>query len=131
MAKSNANYSILVDIELQTKQIQDQLDKAGKKAKLNVTDNGGTKKLKEDAQELELQWQQAQYVMSECLKVINSMVDEVYSLNSAMIEFQKVSDLSGQGLEDYLDKLSEMGKEVARTGRPLCLSRKVRMVNVL
>nr|DAK83673.1 MAG TPA: hypothetical protein [Caudoviricetes sp.] len=131
MAKSNANYSILVDVELQTKQIQDQLDKTSKKARLNVTDNGGTKKLKEDAQELELQWQQAQYVMSECLKVINSMVDEVYSLNSAMIEFQKVSDLSGQGLEDYLDKLSEMGKEVARTGRPLCLSRKVRMVNVL
>lgn len=131
MAKNNANYSILVDVELQTKQIQDQLDKASKKARLNVTDNGGTKKLKEDAQELELQWQQAQYVMSECLKVINSMVDEVYSLNSAMIEFQKVSDLSGQGLEDYLDKLSEMGKEVARTGRPLCLSRKVRMVNVL
>lgn len=131
MAKSNANYSVLVDVELQTKQIQDQLDKTSKKARLNVTDNGGTKKLKEDAQELELQWQQAQYVMSECLKVINSMVDEVYSLNSAMIEFQKVSDLSGQGLEDYLDKLSEMGKEVARTGRPLCLSRKVRMVNVL
>lgn len=131
MAKSNANYSILVDVELQTKQIQDQLDKVSKKARLNVTDNGGTKKLKEEAQELELQWQQAQYVMSECLKVINSMVDEVYSLNSAMIEFQKVSDLSGQGLEDYLDKLSEMGKEVARTGRPLCLSRKVRMVNVL
>lgn len=131
MAKSNANYSILVDVELQTKQIQDQLDKTSKKARLNVTDNGGTKKLKEDAQELELQWQQAQYVMSECLKVINSMVEEVYSLNSAMIEFQKVSDLSGQGLEDYLDKLSEMGKEVARTGRPMCLSRKVRMVNVL
>lgn len=131
MAKSNANYSILVDVKLQTKQIQDQLDKASKKARLNVTDNGGTKKLKEDAQELELQWQQAQYVMGECLKVINSMVDEVYSLNSAMIEFQKVSDLSGQGLEDYFDKLSEMGKEVARTGRPLCLSRKVRMVNVL
>lgn len=131
MAKSNANYSILVDVELQTKQIQDQLDKTSKKARLNVTDNGGTKKLKEDAQELELQWQQAQYVMSECLKVINSMVEEVYSLNSAMIEFQKVSDLSGQGLEDYLDKLSEMGKEVARTGRPLCLSRKVRMANVL
>lgn len=131
MAKSNANYSVLVDVELQTKQIQDQLDKTSKKARLNVTDNGGTKKLKEDAQELELQWQQAQYVMSECLKVINSMVDEVYSLNSAMIEFQKVSDLSGQGLEDYLDKLSEMGKEVARTGRPVCLSRKVRMVNVL
>lgn len=131
MARNNANYSILVDVELQTKQIQDQLDKTSKKARLNVTDNGGTKKLKEDAQELELQWQQAQYVMSECLKVINSMVDEVYSLNSAMIEFQKVSDLSGQGLEDYLDKLSEMGKEVSRTGRPVCLSRKVRMVNVL
>lgn len=142
MAKTQANYSILVDVELQTKQIQQELDKISKKLKeldLKVSDKASkviqdvannTDKAKDSANDLSLEWQQAQTIMSKSLEIITAMVDEVYNLDSAMTEFRKVSDLEGAGLESYVSDLTDLGKTVARTGRPLCLSRNVQMVNV-
>lgn len=142
MAKTQANYSILVDVELQTKQIQQELDKISKKLKeldLKVSDKASkviqdvannTDKAKDSANDLSLEWQQAQTIMSKSLEIITAMVDEVYNLDSAMTEFRKVSDLEGAGLESYVSDLTDLGKTVARTGRPLCLSRNVQMANV-
>ena len=142
MAKTQANYSILVGVELQTKQIQQELDKISKKLKeldLKVSDKASkviqdvannTDKAKDSANDLSLEWQQAQTIMSKSLEIITAMVDEVYNLDSAMTEFRKVSDLEGAGLESYVSDLTDLGKTVARTGRPLCLSRNVQMVNV-
>ena len=41
--------------------------------------------------------------------------EAVADLDSALTEFKKVSDLSGDSLEAYTDKLSALGKETART----------------
>ena len=57
------------------------------------------------------------------------MVDQVYELDSAMTEFQKVSNLRGRDLDDYQQKLSEIGRTVARTGKPKCQARNVRIEN--
>ena len=42
-------------------------------------------------------------------------VESVFELDAAVTEFKKVSDLSGDALDDYTKKLGEMGQEVART----------------
>lgn len=131
MAKSNANYSILVDVELQTKQIQKELDKFNGKINIDVKDNGSLNNLVDATEQVQLGWQESKAILMDSLKIIQSMVDEVYTLDASITEFSKVSDLSGDALQSYVDDLTEAGKQVARTGRPLCLSRKVRMVNVL
>ena len=40
------------------------------------------------------------------------------TFDDSLTEFKKVSDLSGQALDDYTSKLSDMSAEVARTGKP-------------
>lgn len=42
-------------------------------------------------------------------------VESVFELDEAVTEFKKVSDLSGDALDDYTEKLGKMGQEVART----------------
>lgn len=42
-------------------------------------------------------------------------VESVFELDAAVTEFKKVSDLSGDALDDYTEKLGKMGQEVART----------------
>lgn len=50
---------------------------------------------------------------------ISEAIDIVMKFDDTLTEFKKVSDLSGESLTNYTDKLSEMGKEVARTGREM------------
>jgi polyhydroxyalkanoate synthesis regulator phasin len=50
--------------------------------------------------------------------IINSMsemVEVTEKLNAATVEFQKVSDLSGESLQAYKEHLGELGAEVGRT----------------
>ena len=50
--------------------------------------------------------------------IINSMsemVEVTEKLNAATVEFQKVSDLSGESLQAYKEHLGELGTEVGRT----------------
>lgn len=123
MAKTNRNYSILVDVELETSTIKKQLDEASKNIKINL----GTKNAKQDIEDLSyamentsLTFQAANEIFSRSIEVISSMVDQVYELDTALTEFKKVSDLSGSALDDYVTKLSNMGQAVARTGKPKC-----------
>lgn len=48
-------------------------------------------------------------------QVIGEAVSAVFELDEAVTEFKKVSDLSGDALDDYTEKLGKMGQEVART----------------
>ena len=48
-------------------------------------------------------------------QVISEAVSAVFELDAAVTEFKKVSDLSGDALDDYTEKLGKMGQEVART----------------
>ena len=128
---SNNDYSILAKVVLDLNNIQSQLNNAAKKVTFKVDGKGirsvtaeldtmstATQQASKHAEDLGLTYQQARLIMDKCVDTISSMVEQVYTLNSAMTEFKKVSDLRGSGLEDYVQSLSKMGKTVARTGKP-------------
>lgn len=48
-------------------------------------------------------------------KAIRDAIQTIYDFDSALTEFNKVSKLSGQALDDYANKLGELGNAVART----------------
>ena len=76
------------------------------------------KKIKLDISDLEqsnLTFNVANQLFRDSIELIGSLTNEVYELDSALTEFKKVSDLSGAALDDYVDKLSTLGSEVART----------------
>lgn len=47
---------------------------------------------------------------------IKDMIGQVKELDDALTEFKKVSDLSGESLDKYVDKAYKMGATVAKTG---------------
>ena len=46
------------------------------------------------------------------------MSESVVALNEAQTELKKVSDLTGDSLDAYTEKLSKMGLDVGRAGKP-------------
>lgn len=133
MAGSTSNYSILVDVQLNEQSIKQQLKTVGKDAQMSVgfkTDEvrsgkkdideaaKSTRQLVENGEDLQMTFNVANEVFSKFSSVIKSMVDQVYELDGALTEFKKVSDLNGQALDEYTNKLSEIGKTVGRTGKP-------------
>ena len=125
-----SQYSILVDVDFSTSQIQQKLRQAAQNTKINFdVDSGSIDQAAKAAENLGLTFQEANLIMSRSLDIITSMVDEVYALDSSLTEFKKVSDLSGASLENYTNKLSEIGKTVARTGKPKRQARSDGMVN--
>lgn len=111
-----ANYSILVDVNLQTQQIKEQLNKI-KGAKIDL-DTSSVKQASRDIQDLELNFNSANEVFSKTIDIISSLASQVLELDNSITEFKKVSDLSGSSLDDYVSKLSKMGLAVGRTGKP-------------
>lgn len=125
-----SQYSILVDVDFSTSQIQQKLRQAAQNTKINFdVDSGSIDQATKAAENLGLTFQEANLIMSRSLDIITSMVDEVYALDSSLTEFKKVSDLSGASLDNYTNKLSAIGKTVARTGKPKRQARSVGMVN--
>ena len=125
-----SNYSIIVGAELDLKKIKEQLKEVssngidlkvhgaaqGKKEIDDVTKS--TRQLNEAGQDLELTFNVAHEVFSKFLSVVKDMASQVYELDAAITEFKKVSDLTGSALDDYVDKLSQLGQAVGRTGKP-------------
>ena len=118
MAKTGNNYSILVDVELDTKTAKQQLQTAFKNSKINLDTKDAVNNindLNDSMSDASLTFNVANQIFRTCIETIEAMVSQVYELDSALIEFQKVSDLSGTSLDNYVAKLSDMGKSVART----------------
>lgn len=129
MAKTNTNYSIIADVELELKNAQKQLNEFRKDNKLNLDLNvkgskslsdadGKVKKLDDSTKDLVFTYQQFRQVLDSVVDVTGKMVEQVKTLDAAQTEFKKVSDLSGKALDAYQDKLSKVGKTVGRTGKP-------------
>lgn len=99
---------------------KEKADKAAAKAK-EKADKEAEREAKKQQKEIEslgLTYQQANAIMSKSIEIISMMVDSVFELDEAITSFKKVSDLSGQSLDNYVEKLTEMGLEVGRTGKP-------------
>lgn len=129
MAGTNSNYSVIIDAELELKKAQQQLNEFKKDNKLNLDlrVTGGksltettsqTKDLDNSTKDLMFTYQQLRQVLDSVIDVTEKMYTSVKNLDDAQTEFKKVSDLNGQALDDYTTKLSDMGKSVARTGKP-------------
>lgn len=118
MAKvgSGRNYGILIGAELDTKQIDEQLKKINQelKGKSFEVDVSGAK---QSLRDLTIDFQAANAMIRNTADTIESMVEQVYAFDAALVEFRKVSDLSGESLNSYIDSLNTMGDSVARTGR--------------
>nr|DAN10585.1 MAG TPA: hypothetical protein [Caudoviricetes sp.]DAT89699.1 MAG TPA: hypothetical protein [Caudoviricetes sp.] len=148
---ANTNYNILVGVEFAKGEVQKQLDNLSKNLdplNLKVTLDGAdkaadgmdkvknsTKKAKDATDDLKkstdyykdsaLSLAVANDVWSKTVDIIGSLVEQVKSLDDSLTEYKKVSDLSGEALDDYVSKLSEMGLQVGRTGKlnqsePVC-----------
>ena len=135
MASKNSNSNILVGVDLQKNEVQKTLDELikglDKKVPLDVSVPNGkqvastmdeissaTKKASDSGNDLNLTFNVANELFQKSTQIITDMVGQVYELDTALTEFKKVSDLSGDSLNDYVDQLSVMGGEVARTGKP-------------
>lgn len=124
------NFTILVDAEIQNiKQLNNQLKNLKvDPLSLNV-DSRSLKEASHNVENLGLNFNQANEIFRTSIDLIGSIVDQVFEMNDALTEFQKVSDYTGESLDNYVEKLTQMGDEVARTGKPWCLSRGDGMVN--
>lgn len=130
---TNRNYSItlstLMDMSGAQKDYENFKKKIeGKKINLNPNAKGMKdatasvkdldKSLKNQDQTLGanlLTFQAANMILSQTVDIVSAVVEQVYELNTAQTEFKKVSDLTGASLDNYTQKLSEMGRKVART----------------
>ena len=132
MANKNTSWNIGVGIEIKTstREIQQKLNEAAKNINLNINAKGakeasdGINNLSENmneasssAENFELTYQAANMIMEKSIEIISSMVSEVYTLNAAQVELSKVTDLSGESMDEYVSKLTDMGAEVAKTGK--------------
>lgn len=132
MANKNTSWNIGVGIEIKTstREIQQQLNAAAKNINLNIDAKGAKEasdginnlsdnmnKASSSAENFELTYQAANMIMEKSIEIISSMVSEVYTLNAAQVELSKVTDLSGESMDEYVSKLTDMGAEVAKTGK--------------
>lgn len=115
---ANSAWSILVGVDFDTSQIKSKLNQATKNLDIKIdTGNavGGIKELNNSMEDAWLTFNVANEIFRTSIDLITSMATQVYELDTALTEFKKVSDLSGASLDNYVDKLSAMGSEVART----------------
>lgn len=112
---ASSAWAIRVGVELDVTDIQSQLDKATEGKKLNLDTSGAEGNLSSLQTEFDLTYQAANKVYQMAKEAIKAMTEEVYTVDKALVEFRKVSDLRGNDLEQYTQDLTESGKQVART----------------
>lgn len=97
MAKTNTQYSIIADVELELKNAQKQLNEFRKDNKLNLDLNvkgskslsdadGKVKKLDDSTKDLVFTYQQFRQVLDSVVDVTGKMVEQVKTLDAAQTE---------------------------------------------
>ena len=122
---ATSNFSVLVDLVPDVSSLKKKLKNQNIEIKVGVT---GTEKVKDlntavqdNAKAVEdaaLTWQQYREMLNLATRAIEAFVGQTMEMDESLTEFKKVSTLSGNELDRYVDKLSEAGKQVARTGKP-------------
>jgi len=110
-----SNYSIIVDVDFQKGKVEQKLSDVVQNLN-SLTE--AKKKATSAGNDLNLTFNVANELFQKSTQIITDMVGQIYELDTALTEFKKVSDLSGDALNDYVSQLSAMGGEVARTGKP-------------
>ena len=120
-------WKINVGVKLDTSKIQSDLNKALRAQSTTVkvrTDGsmsklaGETNRLNQSTQDVINTYQVFSQILNKSVEAIKSMASATIELDSAMTEFKKVSDLSGESLDSYVNNLTKVGQSVARTGKP-------------
>ena len=112
---ASSAWAIRVGVDLDTSDIQSQLDKATQGTKLNLDTAEAEGNLKNLSGSFDLTYQMANKLYQMSKQAIEAMVEEVKEVDKALTEFKKVSDLRGSDLDDYSKGLATSGREVART----------------
>ena len=112
---ASSAWAIRVGVDLDTSDIQSQLDKATQGTKLNLDTEEASTNLNNLTTDFDLTYQAANKLFQMAQKAITAMVDEVLVVDRALTEFKKVSDLRDSDLTEYSDALAESGRDVART----------------
>ena len=116
---ASSAWKIRVGVELDTSDLQSQLDKATPKVKIDGDSTGAVdaaEKAKQSVKDVGLEYQQYKIILDKCIDTIKSMAENTMELDAAQTRFRKVSDLSGKALDDYTKKLTKMGQQVGRSG---------------
>lgn len=112
---ANSAWSIRVGVDLDTSDIQSQLNQATQETKLKLDTSGAGGALDGLNAKFDLTYQLANKIYQMSKEAIGAMVEQVYTVDKALTEFKKVSDLRGDDLQDYTKQLAESGRTVART----------------
>lgn len=112
---ANTAWSIRVGVDLDTSGIQQQLNNATQGAKIHLDTSSAEGSLDNLNSKFDVTYQMANKIYQMSKEAIGAMVEQVYTIDKALTEFKKVSDLRGSGLDEYVKELGESGQIVART----------------
>ena len=122
---ATSNFSVLVDLVPDVSSLKQKLKNQKIEINTQVTGTEQVKNLNtavqdtnKSVEEATITWQQYREVLNLATRAIESFVGQTMEMDESLTEFKKVSTLSGNELDRYVDKLSEAGKQVARTGKP-------------
>ena len=122
---ATSNFSVLVDLVPDVSSLKQKLKNQKIEINTKVTGTEQVKNLNtavqdtnKSVEEATITWQQYREVLNLATRAIESFVGQTMEMDEALTEFKKVSTLSGNELDRYVDKLAKTGKQVARTGKP-------------
>ena len=128
---TTTDFKILAKVVLDVDDIRKQLEKVSKGLEIKLDhkqvddtaksmgDLGNkVKETDEKVEDASITWQQYREMLNLATRAIESFVGQTMEMDEALTEFKKVSTLSGDELDRYVDKLAKAGKQVGRTGKP-------------
>lgn len=121
---STGNYTVKVNVTLDTKKLNDQLASIGAK-KGGGSDKAGIKMGDSMADNFvrafkrKLSYGALNVVTNLTKDAVRGMVANTVELDKAQVELAKVTTLSGKSMEEFTDKAFDAGQAVAKTGREM------------
>lgn len=116
---ASSDWKILVGVELDTSSIQSQLSSlTGKGSKVSLNTGDATKGLNamsSSAKTAGMTLQEANMIWNGSIGVLKSFASQILEVDASLTEFKKVSDLQGNSLAKYTQKLQTMGKTIGKT----------------